>query len=193
MAGKTGRVKINDEETNAIVYEGASISQLVRLFGRDRELINQALVSGATPITTRGGLPIYRVADVAHLIVNPLKNLDDKDIERLIQKMNPIDLPKGLTKEFWSGMRQRQQYEEDAGDLWRTEKVVEHMGEVFKVVKQALLVGRDTIDEQVKLTEQQRGLVASILDSAMEACYIAVKERFGGAIDATEDSESEEL
>jgi hypothetical protein len=88
------------------------------------------------------------------------------------------DLPKDLAKEFWAGQRTKQQVEEQAGLLWRTEKVVQEVGELMKLVKMSTLLMQDGVERQTELTDRQREIVKSLSNGMLADLMSRVKEKF---------------
>lgn len=171
--------KVQDEETKAILHEGASVSQLGKLFGMDNRTV-ASKITGIEPCGRRAGHPIYAVKEAAPYLVE--QQLDINDIEVVIayvRKLNHTNLPKMLTKEFWAAMTAKQRFEENAGDLWRTEKVSELYAELVKSVRDPLILAPDMINNEMELTDQQRKALTSIIDNILEDLSNAVVKQFG--------------
>ena len=171
--------KVNDEETKGMLFEGASVSQLGKLFGMDNRTVAGKIV-GVDPIGRRAGHPIYSVKDAAPYLVET--QLDINDIEVVInyvRKLNHTNLPKMLTKEFWAAMTAKQRFEENAGDLWRTDKVVGVYSDLVKTVRMPLVLALDTIQGEVEMSERQQKLMAEIIDNLLEELSNAVVKQFG--------------
>lgn len=171
--------KVQDEETKGLLFEGASISQLGKLFGMDNRTV-QSKISGIEPCGRRAGHPIYSVKEAAPYLVE--QQLDINDIEVVIayvRKLNHTNLPKMLTKEFWAAMTAKQRFEENAGDLWRTEKVSEVFAELVKSVRDPLILAPDMINNEMELTEPQRLALTDIIDTILEELSDAVAKQFG--------------
>ena len=92
--------------------------------------------------------------------------------------MNFKDLPKELSKEFWNGQRAKQEYDLRAGNLWPTEDVVSVFGEAIKTLRMSLLLIPDTLSRQVGLTEAQRNVVQSSVDSILDDLANTLEKRF---------------
>lgn len=171
------RTDATDETTRAILYDGANLSQLGNLFRMDhRVLVEKLEKGGCKPSGERNGVNIYQVHEVAPYLVKPAY-----EIEEYIKRMHHNDLPKHLTKEFWAGLRSRQEYEQKEGNLWPTTRVVEVIGGLMKMVKMSIRLMADAVDRQAELTDRQRHLVKSLGDGMLEELYRAVKEEFSKA------------
>lgn len=179
MAVKHIDTKIMDEETKGLLFEGASISQLGKLFGMDNRTV-QSKITGVEPCGRRAGHPIYAVKDAAPFLVET--QLDVNDIEQVIayvRKLNHTNLPKMLTKEFWAAMTAKQRFEENAGDLWRTDKVSEVFADLVKAVRIPLVLANDTIANEMELSESQQKALTHIIDGLLEELSDAVAKQFG--------------
>lgn len=171
------RTDATDDTTRAILYDGANLSQLGNLFRMDhRVLVEKLEKGGCKPSGERNGVNIYQVHEVAPYLVKPAY-----EIEEYIKRMHHNDLPKHLTKEFWAGLRSRQEYEQREGNLWPTTRVVEVIGGFMKMVKMSVRLMADSVDRQAELTDRQRHLVKSLGDGMLEELYRAVKEEFSKA------------
>lgn len=163
MATGAAAQKQLDPESRTLLYEGASVSQLAKLFGMDNRSVAEK-IAGISPCGERVGFPIYRIADAA----TRLAPLDEREVERRIQNMNPADLPKMLGKEFWAGMRARREYEHQAGALWTTEEVQTAATAAFKALRTALLLFPDRVAAVLGLKEGDREKVQREVDTIME-------------------------
>lgn len=160
--------KAMDGETTAMLFEGASLSQLVQLFGQDIRKI-KAKLHGLHPVKTRAGHPIYSVKEAARYLAEPAWPIDE-----YIKRMNHMDLPFMLKKEYWAGMRSRQIYEQAAGDLWPTVKVVGHVTEILKTISLSLKLADDAVEREVRLSPQQRDIVRRIMDETLQNAHDAL-------------------
>lgn len=179
--------KVMDADTKGILFEGASVSQLGKLFGMDNRTITSK-ITGLEPCGKRAGHPIYAVRDAAPLLVEPV--LDLQDIETVIAYVRKLDhtkLPKMLTKEFWTAMRAKQAFEEAAGDLWPTDKVIEVYSDLVKAVRMPLVLAQDSVANEVELTDRVQQIITSIIDAILEDLHDAVVKQFGERAAATED------
>ena len=176
--------KVNDDESRAILYDGASISQLSTLFDMDNREVSRR-IRNIPPSGERMGYPIYAIKDVATELVPPSGN-----IEETIKRMSPKDLPPALTKEFWAAQHARLKFEEDSGDLWRTEKVIETWSEVLKNIRMTILLFQDQIEKQSQLSARQREIIQQMVDGLLNELADNLVERFKNTKD---DDESDEL
>lgn len=166
-----------DDRTHAIIFEGASKSQLCDLFGMDIRTVNRRLAaSDVTPSGTRNSHDIYAVRDVAGWLVSP-----KMDVEAYLRRMNPQDLPKTLSKEFWAGMKSRQDYRLRENELWETEEVHACLSEMVQIMVMSSRTIEDQVDRISELSQKQREAVrlclTNLLNSVRETAHDHFKER----------------
>lgn len=164
-----------DEETLAAIYKGVTQDQLMRIFKMDHRTIKKKLFeSGVKPVgKSANNADIYAIHEIAPYLVKPVF-----DVETYIKQMNHNDLPKHLTKEFWAGLRSKQDYEERAGHLWRTEKVVEKVGELMKLVKMSTLLMNDAVERQTELSDRQRAIIKELSHGMLSDLMTRINENF---------------
>ena len=175
----------NDEQTTAIVYQGASLMQLAGLFNMDLADIRAKITGVVEPCGERRGHPIYKVKEVAPYLVSPAY-----DIDEFIQKMTVADLPTFLRKEYWAGMRSRQLYEKEAAELWPTSKVVEVVSMLLKTIRMSMLLARESVERETELTSRQRAIITRIVDNALEEAHASTVTAFTNAKSDDQQSDS---
>lgn len=166
-----------DNESRAMLYEGCNLSQLGTLFRMDHRVLVEKL-HGVEPSGRRGNAVTYQVHEVAPYLVKPMY-----DIETYIKRMHHNELPKLLTKEFWAGQRSKQEYLLKEGDLWPTAKVVQEVGELFKLIKMQARLAIDGVERQTELTTRQRAIIKGIMDGMLRDLHTAVTEKFAARDD----------
>lgn len=174
-----------DEETRAILYDGANLSQLGVLFKMDHRTLVEKL-HPLQPTGERNGVPTYAVLEAARYLVKP-----EYEIEAYIKRMHHNDLPKHLSKEFWAGQRSKQDYLIKAGQLWDTSQVIETMGEVFQNFRMAVQLIRDSVERQVELTPRQRDLITEQLDGVLIEAQRALVAKYQNETTDVKEADSE--
>lgn len=191
--GDAVAVGVMDDDTKAMIYDGASISQLAKIFGMDNRSVTARLGVDCQPVGKRNGRPVYSIAEAAKFLVEHDLNLDDMEkIAAFMQKVDTTRLPRALTKEYWQAMLNRQKYLEQAGDLWPTEKVVEVISEMFKLIQMPLRLGRDSVANEQELTPRQQQILLGILDGISNDLYQTIVGRFGDEIFEQEEVDDED-
>lgn len=158
--------------------DGVSISWLAQVFGVSQELARYKLKRcpvkghqqrGKTQVTV-----LYDVAQAAKFLAVP--DLDSRDYLKALKKG---DLPPALTDTVWAGLLKRQQWEENAGDLWRTEKVREVLASTFQGIKFNIQLWTATVEGQTGLTREQRDILMRLGDALQNDIYNSLVEKMG--------------
>lgn len=163
-----------DETTLGAIFDGVNATQLTVLFKLDaRTVARKIFESRVSPIAKKGQSDLYAIHEIAPFLCKPAF-----DVETAIKKMSFRDLPKDLAKEFWAGQRTKQDFEEKAGLLWRTEKVVGEVGELMKLVKMSTLLMLDGVERQTELSERQRDIIKSLSHGMLVDLSKRIEEKF---------------
>lgn len=162
-----------DKESDSILYEGANLSQLSVLFKCDHRVLKEKM-HGIAPVGKRGSYDIFDISEVA----SRMGKLTEDQVNKAMRRLNHADLPKALTKEFWAGLRSKQEYELRAGELWPTTKVVEEVGEMVKSLKMELDLLTDGIERQTELSDRQRDIAKQLIDGAKSNMLKRLREKF---------------
>lgn len=173
MANNNRRV---DENTEAMLYQGASMSQICTLFSMDARDVKEKIKGKVMPVGVRAGHPIYSIKEIAAYLVVPPYDMDE-----FIQRMSIADLPTILRKEYWAGMRSRQLYEIAAATLWDEAEVIDTISELFKTIRLSLLLSREAVERETELTDRQRAIITRIIDNALGEAHAATTRRFAKA------------
>lgn len=173
MTSHTNRVADNiDMASRGILYEGANLTQLAQLFKMDFRTVS-AKMHGVPADGTRGRSAIWRIDTAAPHLVKPVY-----DVEAYMRNMSHNELPKMLTKEYWAGLRSRQEYELKAGDLWPTAEVVKKVGDLMKIFKMTVRLFMDAVDQQSQLAPKQREIIKQLSDGLLEETNHQVVKHF---------------
>lgn len=193
MAGAKDR---DDGHTHAMLYDGASMSQLSKLFGMDMRDISKKM-NNVPPCGERRGFPIWKVKDAARVLVKP--EISDHDIIDHISGMNFKELPAALNKEVWNGLRARLKFEQEQGVLWPTDRVLKAFNAFMQIVRMNYLLLPDRVDRADPLTPKQREAIVTIADDSLtdlkrELENIAgqMEELTPGFMDFTDEDEIDE-
>lgn len=162
-----------DATSASILYEGANMSQLCILFKADDRVLKEKM-HGIKPVGKRTGVPIYAVSEVAAR----MGKLSEEQVDAAMRRLNHADLPKMLTKEYWNGLRARQEFEIKNGDLWPTSKVISDVGEMVKNLKMELDLLTDAIERNTELTPRQRDVAMALVDGTKTNMLKRLREKF---------------
>lgn len=165
--------KTLDAASRAMIFDGVTLNQMVQMFRMDSRTLIRRL-HGVKPVGRRHGGDIYLISDVVPYLWKP----SQQQVEEAIRRMNHQDLPKNLTKEYWAGQRSRQEYELRRGDLWPTEKIVELVGEVYKMLKMSALLMTDAVERQTELSDRQRNIIRQLTRAMLDDVAKNIQQNF---------------
>lgn len=141
------------------VQHGVTIGTLSQIFRIDPTSVRRKLRDCA-PISQRKAGHIYDLATASQFLVKPVFN-----VEQALRTMRVADLPTHLQEAFWSALRKKQQWEEEAGHLWRTEAVMDVFADVFRTLRIAIQLWVETVDQATGLSEAQRDIIVKLADA----------------------------
>lgn len=141
------------------VAHGVTIGFLSQVFNMDAATVRKRL-KDCPPLARRKAGFTYDLAKAASYLVKPTFN-----VEQYLKTMRPSELPTHLQEAFWNAKRKQQQWEEDAGVLWREDRVMEVFADLFGTIRTALQLWPETVEEAVGLTEAQRDILVKLADA----------------------------
>lgn len=152
------------------VQHGVTVGLLAEIFDMDPRTVRKKLQDCA-PISKRKAGHIYDLKAAAQYLVRPVFN-----VEKYMKTMKATDLPAHMQDQYWSAMRKRQQWEAEAGHLWRTESVLEVLGDVFKTIKFSIQLWPDTVERARGLTPEQREILVGMGDALQNELHDKLME-----------------
>ena len=167
------------------VMHGVTIGWLAQAFNMNHKSVKQKL-RDCPPMFRRKTGFVYDLKMAVRYLVPPVFNVDE-----YLKTMKVEDLPIRLQTEFWSAKLKRQQFEEDAGQLWRTEKVVSLFGSMFQTIKYSMQLWVDNLERKTNLSVEQRKNLTEMVDSLQSEIYEKVLEL--QALQRTLSAREEEL
>lgn len=159
-------------EQRYLLRSGFSKNQLAEFFKKDIDTITVRL-KDVKPCGMRAGHPVYDFLDCCKRLVDPVI-----DIEEWVKKLRPNDLPVYLQQQFWQAQLSRQKFDENRGELWRTERIAQVLSDVFKTIRQRIVMTTDMVDQQTALTDTQRATIQSIMDALLSDIQKDLVEQF---------------
>lgn len=159
--------KPNDEDFSldmTDIERGVSITWLAYAFHMDKNTVKRR-IAPLEPIGKKLGHPVYAMRQAAAYLIQP-----KVDIAEWIKKLRPNDLPPLLQEVFWAAALKRQKWEENAGDLWRTDAILDVFGELAMSIKSQVQLWVENVDRnhnispeiRKAITEQSDNLLAEI-------------------------------
>lgn len=154
---------------------GVTISFLAQVFAMDHNKVRRKLVNCPVKRRQRRGTTqvqhIYDMATAASYLVEP--KIDPEDI---IKSLRREDLPPSISTAYWDAQLKRQQWEEKAGQLWRTEVISSVIGSMFQTIKFTIQLWADTLERQTGLNEEQRDLLNTLTDELQKQMFDSLRE-----------------
>jgi hypothetical protein len=156
-----------------LLYEGASAQQISIMMKVPPERVRNAIKENhIAPVARRSSsIDIYCISEVVPYLLKPAMSDDE-----YIQKMKHSDLPPTVRKEFWAAMRSRQLYEIEAGDLWPTDRVQEHIISMFKLVNLSLRQMADQVERETSVTDSQRSVIIRLCDETLRNMDVQIRQ-----------------
>lgn len=186
----TGRMTVNghkgpDMEIES-VYRGVTVGWLAQAFHMDPKTVKMKL-KDCPPLHRRQGGFVYELDKAAAYLVKPKFN-----IEEYLKGMSISELPTKLQNAYWDAQIKRQKWEENAQNLWRTEKVVEVFGAVFQTIKFAMQLWPDDLERAAALTVEQREKLQAALDGLQNDLHGRLVMQANSAATKAQIAEEEE-
>lgn len=148
------------------VVGGVSLPWLMKAFRMGRGTAERKLM-GCAPIGQgKHGTPLYDLPEAASFLIKPRV-----DIEEYIKGIKPDQLPERLREAYWSAKLKSQRWEEKAGQLWRTEKVLERFSEILQSMRVKLQLIPDRVERESGLTPEQHEIIRKIVDGVQDEIY----------------------
>ena len=161
-----GGVDMNME----VVHRGVTATWLSQVFNMSPITVKKKLKNCPSIGSTKAGF-LYELPTAATFLVKPVFN-----VKEYLKTMKPEELPSKLQDRYWSALMRRIKYEEKASTLWRTEKVLFVLGEVFQTIKFSLQLWADTLDRATGLTTEQRDLLRGMVDGLQDDIYMKLRD-----------------
>jgi hypothetical protein len=156
------------------MHGGVTITWLAAVFHMDRNVCIKRLAGCPELRRGVGGSPLFDLAQAASYLVKPRL-----DIREYMKSLRPSDLPPYMQSEFWEAQNKRQKWEENAGDLWRTEKVRDAYTSMFTMIKETINLWVDSIDRKTNLNPGQRAVLTQLVDGLQNEIHKKVIEYAG--------------
>lgn len=150
----------------ADTLRGVTVTWLMQAFRMDRQTVKRKLARCQAIGNGVGGQPLYDFVQAASFLVKP-----QVDIKEYVKSLRPIDLPPYLQDQFWASQLKRQQWEQRAGHLWKTDDVMEVFGETFKRIKTSTQLWLDNLEQASSLTDDQKQALTHMVDALNDDIY----------------------
>lgn len=149
------------------IFAGVSSHWLGTVFGMDPLTVKKKLGKAGVPVMgKRKGGNLYALKDAAQYLIKPRV-----DLQEYIKGLRPNDLPPMLNDAYWRAMIQRQKWEENAGDLWRTDDVLAVFGELAMSIKSQVSLWVEELDRVHGLSPDMRTQVTQMSDNLLQQIH----------------------
>lgn len=165
----------NRKRNNAEPPQSVTVQWLSKAFAMNHQTVRDKLRNCPVMASRRapsGEQKMYDLKVAAAYLVTP-----KLPSSAYLAALKKGDLPLGLQDQLWAALLKRQQYEEKAGDLWRTDKIREVLRETFQAIKFATQLWVDTVEKQKGLDKSQRDLLVLLSDELLKEIGEALVER----------------
>lgn len=172
--------------------QGVTVSFLAQVFAMDPAKVKRLLVNCPIKSTRKRGTTqtqhLYDLSTAASYLVEPKISVED-----VLAQIKREDLPPAINTAFWDAQLKRQKWEENAGQLWRTETIRSCIGGMFQTIKFTIQLWADTIERQKGLTEEQRDLLNEMTDKLQQDIFISLKENADNVMTGPQLAELEQM
>ena len=90
-------------------------------------------------------------------------------------------MPERLRESIWNSKLKKQRWEEKAGHLWRTEYIMDRMGEVLANTRQSVQQIPDRVERIAGLSIEQYRIVRNATDEVLNQIYEEIVAMQAGA------------
>ncbi|MDD3030298.1 MAG: DUF1441 family protein [Alphaproteobacteria bacterium] len=152
------------------INKGVTLTWLAQAFGVSLRTAKEKLRKCPHSGVTKTGY-LYDLREAAPYLIKPVMN-----VKEYLKSVRPEELPTKLQDKYWSALMRRIKYEERAGMLWRTEKVLFVLGEMFQTIKFSLQLWADNLERATGITPEQRTYLRDMVDGLQDEIYTKIKE-----------------
>ncbi len=164
-----------------LVAQGVSTEWLAKVFKVSRDTVERRLMRCPPLYRKMRGTKMesvrYDIATAAAYIVQPVFSTLD-----YLRALKKNQLPPALQQSLWDALLKRQKWEEQAGLLWRTDKVRDALGSTFQTIKFTMQLWVDTVERQTELSDDQRKVIIASVDALQNDLYDALVKNLGGQL-----------
>lgn len=155
--------------------QGVTVAFLAQVFRLTPFEVKRRIVNCPIKETRKRGSKqvqhLYDLAEAARYLVQPITSTED-----LLKNLKREDLPPAISTAYWDAQLKRQKWEENAGELWRTDTIRGIIGGMFQTIKFTIQLWGDTLERQVGLTEEQREILNTATDELQTDMFAAFQE-----------------
>lgn len=167
------REALSQKFTGRLVTGGVTFSWLAAAYRIDPRTCQKRL-AGLKPIANGGtrNSPLYDFVEASMYLAPPHP---DKFM-MYMKSLRTQDMPTQLQDTYWSALRKKQIWEENAQHLWRTNDVLDVFAETFKTMKSTIQLWVDNLDATGEMDEAQRARLTQMVDGLLAELHSSLVE-----------------
>ncbi|MFV0443904.1 MAG: hypothetical protein ACK5Q5_10065 [Planctomycetaceae bacterium] len=127
----------------------------------------QKKLAECPPIGHSRNAPLYDFAQAMPYLVKPKA----ADIREALKQIGESDLPMSLQKDVWDARIKEQTWRSRAGELWKTEDVLEVLGDAFQALSSTTKLWTDQIADKHDLPIEVRETLMKRVDVLNEMLH----------------------
>lgn len=157
-------------KSSSEVRAGVNATWLANAFRMDIVACRNRL-AGLAPIGLgERNAPIYDFVNACTYLAAPHPD----QFARYMRTLRTQDMPTQLQEAYWGALRRKQLWERDAGELWKTDDVLEVFAETFKTIKSRMQLWVDNLDSKGELSEEHRARLTAEVDGLANDIYASL-------------------
>jgi hypothetical protein len=146
-----------------------SAAFLAKVFGMSPATVTKRLANCnvvATKPRGNGHVHYYDFKESCGFLIAP-----QVDIAEWIKSQRVQDLPTHISDQYWKAMRTKQSYLREAGELWRTEDVLEVFGDLFMSIKERTQLWIEELPGKASMSTAQYETFQRLVAAMQEDIY----------------------
>jgi len=152
------------------VLRGVNVNWLAQAFHMNPQTIKRRLRDCPVLSRRKEGY-IYDLAQAAGYLVEPIF-----DVDEYMKTAKIEDLPVRLQKEFWDAKNKRRAYELEAGELWRTEQIMDVFADAFQAIKYSTSLWLAEMDRERGVSTEDRKFFKTRIESLQNTMFTKLVE-----------------
>ena len=182
--------KVQDGITEAILYDGASISQLGVLAGMDNRNVKLRISGKIEPVGMRAGSPIFNVIEAAQFLLKNeksmlLKGIDmEKFAAEFIKQMQTADdIPPMISTAFYKARMTKLEFEQKQGSMVPLAAVRDAVAMNNKAIREQILLTKERVEREIELPKKAKDILVKTLDKLIADTKDAILNTFANPIE----------
>jgi hypothetical protein len=165
------------EDSRSPVYDprvsnGVTANWLGQMFQMDPRTVRKKLAKISPIGRGKGGSDLWNFRKACQYLVDP-----EIDLNEYLQTIRPEQLPNKINRDYWDAKLKEMKFREEAGQLWRTELVLEVFAETLKHMRGCMNLWIDTIEKNATTTSEQKKVIKDLVDSLQNDMHGMLLER----------------